>query len=124
MVDFDSWFDKADTQGAGVVEKAKLLEYVQRMAKFEKSFTASQKLVTKDQIHKGHSNINKLVQLNKSNQLDYLAACSLVRKIYRCFDFDGDNQLDRIELQALFSNFTAAVEKQDPSLKAQALKDI
>lgn len=41
MVDFDSWFDKTDTQGAGVVEKAKLLAYVQRMSKFEKSFTGS-----------------------------------------------------------------------------------
>lgn len=54
-------------------------------------------MVSKYHMNKGLSSIDRLVQFNKNNQLDYLTICSLVRKIFNSFDFDGDGNLDKIE---------------------------
>jgi len=56
-------------------------------------------------MQKGIKNIERLVLLNKNNQLDYLTICDLVRKIFSSFDFDSDGLLDKIEAKALVDNF-------------------
>ena len=73
-------------------------------------------MVTKLDMQKGIKNIAKLVELNKSNKADYLTICSLVRKIYASFDFDGDKNLDKIESQALINTLTREMNTNDVSL--------
>ena len=42
-------------------------------------------------------------------------ACELVRKIYGVFDFDKDNELDKIEFEAFVDCITKQISLQDPT---------
>lgn len=75
-------------------------------------------------MQKGIKNIDRLVLLNKNNQLDYLTVCDLVRKIYNSFDFDADNMLDKIESKALVDTFIQQMSVGDTSLSQELLKDL
>jgi len=97
------------------------MAYLKKKA-LERISTNNQKMVTKVEIQKGIKNIVKLVELNKSNKADYLTICSLVRKIYASFDFDGDHNLDKIEVQALINTLTREMLASDTSLNVTALR--
>jgi len=97
------------------------MAYLKKKAS-ERISTNNQKMVTKVEIQKGIKNIVKLVELNKSNKADYLTICSLVRKIYASFDFDGDHNLDKIEVQALINTLTREMLASDTSLNVTALR--
>ena len=56
-------------------------------------------------MQKGISYIIKIIKQYKDNQLDYLTCCNYTRKIYHVFDFDGDNNLDKVELNATLDAF-------------------
>ena len=49
--------------------------------------------------------------------------CNLVGKIYDAFDFDGDRNLDKIEINALLNTLVREISHQDTSLNIQNLKD-
>ena len=60
----------------------------------------------KDHIEEGDHHIEKLVNLYKSNQLDYLSICDLTRKFFRCFDLKGHASLGKVEMKQLLSCFS------------------
>ena len=75
-------------------------------------------------MHKGIKNIEKLVNLHKNNQLDYLTVCDLVRKILDAYDFDKDKQLDKIEYKALVDNFLTQMQLTDTSLNQDDFREM
>lgn len=74
-------------------------------------------------MQKGLKNIERLVLLNKNNQLDYLTVCDLVRKVVEAFDFDQDQSLDKVEAKALVDNFCLQMAQTDAALKQEDFRD-
>jgi hypothetical protein len=75
-------------------------------------------------MQKGLKNIERLVLLNKNNQLDYLTVCDLVRKVVEAFDFDQDQCLDKFEAKALVDNFCLQMAQTDAALKQEDFRDL
>jgi len=52
-----------------------------------------------------------------------LTVCNLIRKIYSSFDFDGDRNLDKIEVHALLDTLLREIATSDTSINVKILKD-
>ena len=61
----------------------------------------------REQINEGKHHVAKLVQYYKVDNLDYLTLCDLTRKIFRCFDVDNNQNLDKLETKQLLEAFSA-----------------
>lgn len=110
---------------ASHLEKSVIIDYIWKQADKKKIHIKSvPKFVSKSQMQKGIKNIDKLVLLNKNNQLDYLTVCDLVRKIYNSFDFDEDGTLDKIESKAMIDTFLQQMSQNDTSSSQEDFRDL
>lgn len=97
---FSAWFAQFDTDHSGSIEKKELVGFITKLAR-AKQFGISDVSVYQDQICEGRHHISKLVTAYKLNSLDYLKLCDLTRKLYKCFDLDGNASLGKIEMKQL-----------------------
>ena len=82
------------------------------------------KYATEERMQKGLKNIDRLVSLHKTNQLDYLTVCDGVRKIFNAYDFDSDGLLDKIEHKAFLENFMTQMKITDSSINQDEFRDL
>lgn len=76
-----------------------------------------------DQINEGRHHIRKLVAHYKVNSLDYLTLCDLTRKIYRCFDLDSNDNLDKYETKQLLEVFSNEMNTLGTALNRKTFSD-
>lgn len=67
--------------------------------------------------------MNRLIILNKNNQLDYLTVCDLVKRILKCFNFNSEERFDKSELQIIVDNFIQQMHTSDTSLSCDDFKE-
>lgn len=63
------------------------------------------------------------MNLYKLSQLDYLHVCDLTRKIYRCFDLDGNANLDKFETRHLIDAFSSEMNTIGTSFNKQSFRE-
>lgn len=102
---FTSWFNQFDKDHSGFIEKSEFVNFITKVARSE-MFGIKDLSAYQDQITEGRHHIYKLVQQYKLNSLDYLQVCDLTRKLYRCFDLDGNAVLGKIEMKQLLESFS------------------
>lgn len=56
--------------------------------------------------------------------LDYLTVCDLARKIYQCFDFNCDGELDSRECSAMIDTLEREGATIGPKIQFNLLRDI
>jgi len=84
---------------AGIVGKSVLFKHLNLLAKqstFEPKINKIQKAI-QNSTHL----IEKLIVGKKTDTLDYLKACKIVKKIYENFDLNQNENLDKDELKLL-----------------------
>ncbi len=76
-----------------------------------------------DLIDEGRHHIRKLVQSYKLNKIDYLSLCDMTRKIYKCFDFDHNQNLDKLETKQLLEAFSSEMNMLGTTLTKNTFKE-
>lgn len=66
--------------------------------------------------------MSKLVKLYKLNSLDYLQVCDLSKKVFRCFDLDGNALLDKVEAKILLQAFSNEMNTIGTSLSKDGFR--
>ena len=99
VTEFENWFRQLDDNFSGAIEKHELAEFIAKVAMTE---TNGRKAASQpQQLAEGNSHIGKLLEYFNNGNLDYLKMCNVGKKIFRCFDFDGNASLDEVELKLL-----------------------
>jgi Ca2+-binding EF-hand superfamily protein len=121
LAKFSSWFDQFDKNHDGAIQKDEFLNFITKVSKTE-MFGARDQSAHQEQIVDGRHHIKKLVNLYRLNQLDYLHLCDLTRKIYRCFDLDGNANLDKFETRNLMEAFSSEMNTIGTQFNKQTFK--